>query len=83
MISQGVIDGTYMGECITKAMKARGVKQVELARCIGHKPQAVNHILKGRARPSLDTLFLICEVLNISADWVMGLAGQPEWMDRM
>ena len=49
------------------------VKQTELAKAAGVSKQCISDYKAGKSMPSLDTLFLICKALDVSADYLLGL----------
>lgn len=49
------------------------IKQTELARAVGVSKQCISDYKAGKSQPSLDTLFLICRYLDVSADFLLGL----------
>ncbi len=50
-----------------------GIKQTELAKAVGVSKQCISDYKAGKSLPSLDTLYLICRVLDVSADYLLGL----------
>lgn len=50
------------------------IKQTELAEKIGVSKQCVSDYKSGKSVPSLETLYLICKVLDVSADYLLGLS---------
>jgi len=51
-----------------------GKSQVEIAKAIGVSKQCVNDYKKGKSVPSIETLYLMCKFLDVSADYLMGLS---------
>ena len=49
------------------------VKQTELARAANVSKQCISDYKAGKSVPSIDTLFLICKYLDVSADYLLGL----------
>ena len=62
------ISGTLC-ECLQYA----GVKQTELARAANISKQCVTDYKRGKSVPSIDTLYLLCRYLDVSADYLLGL----------
>jgi Predicted transcription factor, homolog of eukaryotic MBF1 len=60
------------GERLRIARKRKGYKQKELASKINVSSQNYNHYERSRYEPSLETLSLICQILEVSADWLLG-----------
>lgn len=54
-------------------MKFSGVKQVDLAAAVNVSKQCVSDYKSGKSVPSIDTLYLICKFLDVSADYLLGL----------
>lgn len=68
-----------IGLRIKEARLARNMKQEELAERIGAKsPQAVSTWESGRAKPDCVTLLKICNVLEVSADQLLGYRSAAE-----
>lgn len=60
-------------ERFNEALKSADISQVELSAKIGISKQCISDFKKGKSFPSIHTLFSICKVLNISADYLLGL----------
>lgn len=68
-----------IGLRIKEARLARNMKQEELAERIGAKsPSAVSTWESGRAKPDCVTFLKICEVLETSADQLLGIKSSAE-----
>ena len=68
-----------IGLRIKEARLARNMKQEELAERIGAKsPSAVSTWESGRAKPDCVTLLKICNVLEVSADQLLGYRSAAE-----
>jgi len=57
-----------------EALEKSGITQKELARRISVSEQAVSDYKKGDIVPSLDTFYLICSALDVSADFLLGFS---------
>lgn len=72
-----------IGLRIKEARLAKKLKQEELADLIGAKYRSVSTWELGTAKPDCLTLLRICEVLNVSPDWVLGYSTETpstaEW----
>lgn len=60
-------------ERLNEVLKENGVSQVALARKIAMSQGIVNNYCTGKREPTLDVLMRICEVLEISSDYLLGL----------
>lgn len=58
---------------LKEAFGRSGMTQVELARELGSKQGNVARWLNGAHTPSLPIMADMCKVLNVSADWLLGL----------
>lgn len=57
-----------MGGIIRLRRMARGMTQAQLAQAVGIQASFMGHIERGGRKPSLETIYKICEVLNMSMD---------------
>ncbi len=64
---------TRFQERFTECLRYTAVKQSELAREVGVSKQCISDYKAGKSMPSLDTLFLLCKKLDVSADYLLGL----------
>ena len=60
-------------ERFNEALKNLNVNQSKLADSIGISKQCISDFKSGKSFPSIHTLRLICESLDISADYLLGL----------
>ena len=60
-------------ELLREVLEKRKMSQSELARQIHVVHQVVNGYCNGNKQPSLDSLREICKVLDVSADYLLGL----------
>ncbi len=56
-------------ECI----KTSKLSQKEIATAIGVSPQTVSKYMKQDIFPALDTLGKLCKLLDVSADYILGI----------
>lgn len=56
-----------------EALKNSGKSQAELANYTGVSRQLITEFKKGRAYPSLEVFYKICEFLDESSDYLLGL----------
>ncbi|MCM1306495.1 MAG: helix-turn-helix domain-containing protein [Bacteroides sp.] len=57
-----------------EAIKQSSISQVQLANQIGISKQCISDFKSGKSFPSIQTLFAICNALNISSDYLLGLS---------
>ena len=58
---------------LNKVLKENKMSQVELSKKIGMSKTIVNNYCSGKREPSLDALILICNALQESADYLLGI----------
>ena len=58
---------------LRKAIKESGIPQKEIAALIGVSAQTVSKYMKVDIFPALDTLAKLCKVLDVSADYILGI----------
>jgi len=58
---------------LNEALSENNLSQNALARKIFMSQGVVNNYCTGKREPSLDVLISICKVLNVSADYLLGL----------
>ena len=62
---------------ITEARSLRQMEQKELARRLGIKQARLSNWEVGLNRPSADNIFEMADVLNVSADYLLGRTNDP------
>ena len=60
-------------ERLKEILKGNGLSQTALAKKIGMSQGVVNNYCTGKREPTLDVLILICQALEISSDYLIGL----------
>ena len=55
------------------AIKESGIQQKEIAKLIGVSAQTVSKYMKADVFPALDTLAKLCAVIDVSADYILGI----------
>ena len=60
-------------ERLRQVLKDNGMSQVMLAKKIGMSQGIVNNYCTGKREPTLDVLVSICQALNESADYLLGI----------
>lgn len=68
-----MISITKYQERFNECLKYAHVKQSDLAAAAGVTKQCISDYKYGRSVPSIDTLYLICKYLDVSADYLLGL----------
>lgn len=61
-------------ERFNEALKSSGAKQNELALYCNITKQSISDFKKGKSFPSIDTLYKICQFLDVSSDYLLGLS---------
>lgn len=61
-------------ERFNEILKISGKTQVEIAKAIHVSKQCVNDYKTGKSVPSIETLYLLCKFLEVSADYLLGLS---------
>ncbi len=64
---------TRFTQRFNEILKYSNVKQTALAKAANVSKQCISDYKAGKSVPSIDTLFLICRYLDISADYLLGL----------
>ena len=54
-------------------LKQCGKTQVEIAKALNVSKQCVNDYKTGKSMPSLETLYALCKLLDVSSDYLLGL----------
>lgn len=62
---------TIFGQRIAKRRKEIGMKQNELAEIIGVSNNHLSCLENGKENPSVDVLFKICNVLEVTPDYLL------------
>jgi len=58
----------FSAELLRQAIDNAGISQAEVARKTGVRRSAINNILSGSSKPSVEVLAKICHLLNVSMD---------------
>ena len=61
---------------IAEAIKHSGFTQKEIAGQLRLSEGNITNWKNGKNLPSVDTLFRLCKILDVSADYLLGLADQ-------
>lgn len=68
------MDINYFSDKLKAVRKARKMTQIDLAKKIGVSKWAITSYEQGRTYPSVETLIKICEVLDTSSDYLLGVS---------
>ncbi len=60
-------------ERFNECLKYSNLNQSEIAKCCNTTRQNISNFKAGRTYPSIETLYLLCECLDVSADYLLGL----------
>lgn len=64
----------FLGSRLRDAIKLKGISQREAGRSAGLSPKIINEYVSGRRYPTIYNLYYLCEALDISADYLLGLS---------
>lgn len=67
---------------LREEIKQSGISQKELAQKLNINPSTVSKYMRLDKYPSLDTFANICEILDISADEILGLNAKKMKQDK-
>lgn len=59
----------------------RDLAQAEVGRVLNKSQQGYNHIEAGRAELEIDDLIRLCQIYNLTANYLIGLGGTPQNKD--
>lgn len=68
------MDINYFSDKLKAVRKSKKMTQVELAKKIGVSKWAITSYEQARTYPSVETLIRICEALDISSDYLLGIS---------
>lgn len=66
------------GKRLARILQEKGMEQKELADIIGVTNKSISAYIRGKADPSLDKFAKIAEVLDVSADYLLGFSDEPK-----
>lgn len=64
---------TQFQKRFVELLKYSEIKQTDIAKAVNVSKQCISDYKSGKSVPSIDTLFLICKYLDVSADYLLGL----------
>lgn len=59
---------------LREVIKQSNLSQKEIAKNVGVSPQTISKYMKKDIFPALDTFAKICKLLDVSSDYVLGVA---------
>lgn len=62
---------------LKEARALAGLTQKQLAQLINSTDDSIYSWEKGRSQPNMEMLRLLCKVLNVSSDYLIGLSNNP------
>lgn len=65
-----------LGQRLRMVLDLQHLTQKELAEKTMLNPATISHFINGCQKPSYDQIRVLCKVLKVSADWLMGLKGK-------
>lgn len=63
-------------ERFNECLQLTKLKQNEIAKFCNTSKQNISNFKAGRSFPSIETLYLLCECLEVSADYLLGLTDE-------
>ena len=72
----------YVAAVLQDEMEARGLTQKQMAEACGVGIQSIKRITHGEM-PSLPLILVICEVLNLTPDYLLGYMEDPEYIGKL
>ena len=60
-------------ERFCEVLNTSGKRQTDIARAVNITKQCISDYKKGKSVPSIETLYLLCKYLDVSADYLLGL----------
>lgn len=63
-------------ERLSEEIKNSGMTTVEIAKKLGVSPEMVTQYKTTKKMPRLDTFAKLCEILDVSADEILGINGK-------
>ncbi len=62
-----------IGKRLHNCRKEEGLTQAQLAQKLSTTQSTIGKYERGELQPNLETLLQICKILNVSADYLLGL----------
>ncbi len=73
-----MLNRELFGQRVKLLRLQKGMSQVSLAQILGVTPTQVSDMEKGKTSTSLDRLVILCQTLDVSADYLLGLRDTPK-----
>jgi len=70
-----------LSQRLRKLREEKGISQEYLANMVGVTQSSIGNYERGEKLPNADTLRKICEVFNVSADYLLGLSGEANYQN--
>ncbi len=64
---------TKFQDRFVECLKFSNVRQIDIAKYANVSKQCISDYKSGKSVPAIDTLYLLCKYLDVSADWLLGL----------
>ena len=64
---------------LSNELKNCGMTQTQLAKRINTSQSCIAHYIRGDISPAIDTLAEICNILDIDANYILGLENKNEY----
>lgn len=68
-----MLNRELFGQRVKLLRLQKGLSQASLAQILGVTPTQVSDMEKGKTTTSLDRLVILCQTLDVSADYLLGL----------
>lgn len=59
---------------LRESIKSSSLSQKEIAKAVNVSPQTISKYMKQNIFPALDTLAKLCQLLDVHADYILGLS---------
>lgn len=73
-----MLNRELFGQRVKLLRLQKGLSQASLAQILGVTPTQVSDMEKGKTTTSLDRLVILCQTLDVSADYLLGLRDTPK-----
>lgn len=71
-----------MGERLRVSREARNISRKELAELLHVTRTQVSDIENGKSGTNLERFLQLCELYQVSADYLLGITDDPSWRGR-